>query len=204
MSNFIEIKFNNPGVLGAQLPTDVFNDIKSSIEEQITQPLLNNRKPTPYNKNLVGHLSKEYKFVLPESFLPFLETFILGYCEYFNYPKRTITDQDVWINLQQKTEYNPIHVHNADLSWVLWVKIPYKLSDEDSLENSISSSVSANGRFMFTFTTLNGNIRNHVINIDKTFEGKIVLFPSYLNHSVNPFYTSDEYRISIAGNIHFK
>ena len=27
------------------------------------------------------------------------------------------------------------------------------------------------------------------------------MFPSYLNHMVYPFYTSDEYRISMSGNI---
>ena len=37
--------------------------------------------------------------------------------------------------------------------------------------------------------------------IDKTWEGTIVMFPSWLNHSVYPFYTSDDYRISISGNI---
>ena len=29
------------------------------------------------------------------------------------------------------------------------------------------------------------------------------MFPSLLSHNVNPFYTSDEYRISIAGNLVF-
>jgi hypothetical protein len=29
----------------------------------------------------------------------------------------------------------------------------------------------------------------------------MMLFPSKLKHGVNPFYTSDDYRISISGNI---
>jgi hypothetical protein len=40
-----------------------------------------------------------------------------------------------------------------------------------------------------------------VVPVDKTFEGKMLFFPATLSHSVNPFYTSDDYRISIAGNI---
>ena len=29
----------------------------------------------------------------------------------------------------------------------------------------------------------------------------MAFFPAKLNHTVNPFYTSDEYRISISGNV---
>ena len=34
-------------------------------------------------------------------------------------------------------------------------------------------------------------------------EGKMVFFPSALNHQVFPFYESDEERVSISGNIWF-
>ena len=34
--------------------------------------------------------------------------------------------------------------------------------------------------------------------------GKIIFFPSKLNHCVYPFYTSDDTRISISGNILFE
>jgi hypothetical protein len=40
--------------------------------------------------------------------------------------------------------------------------------------------------------------------VDKTWENVIVLFPAGLTHSVSPFYSSDDYRISVAGNIKFK
>lgn len=202
--NHKEIKLNNPGILETRIPDALFDAIDEAINRQILKAPENNTVPVSYNKNLVGHLSSEYEFKLPNEFQTFLELFALQYGEYFSYPKRIIQKHDAWVNLQKKYEFNPIHVHNADLSWVLWFKIPYKLSDEDNLENSISSSVSANARFMFHFTQLNGMIRNHTLNVDKTYEGKLVMFPSYLPHSVSPFYTSDEYRISIAGNIIFK
>jgi hypothetical protein len=202
--NFKEIKLNNPGILETRVSDSLMNSIDSAINSQIFQNFTNDTAPVSYSKNLVGHLSKEYAFKIPDDFKTFLELFALNYGEYFSYPKRIIQKHDAWVNLQQKHEFNPIHVHNADLSWVLWFKIPYKLSEEDNLENSISSSVSANARFMFHFTQLNGMIRNHTLNVDKTYEGKLILFPSYLPHSVFPFYTSDEFRISIAGNIIFK
>ncbi|BCU96073.1 MAG: hypothetical protein CM15mV11_1480 [Caudoviricetes sp.] len=40
------------------------------------------------------------------------------------------------------------------------------------------------------------------IPLDKNYEWKMVLFPSRMYHGVNPFYTSDEYRVSISGNLY--
>ena len=40
--------------------------------------------------------------------------------------------------------------------------------------------------------------------VDKTWEGMMLMFPSKLHHSVYPFYTSDEKRISVSGNISIK
>jgi len=36
---------------------------------------------------------------------------------------------------------------------------------------------------------------------DKTMEGTVSMFPGTLTHCVYPFFTSDDERISIAGNI---
>ena len=37
--------------------------------------------------------------------------------------------------------------------------------------------------------------------IDKSWEGVMILFPADTAHQVYPFYTSDDYRISISGNL---
>jgi hypothetical protein len=55
--------------------------------------------------------------------------------------------------------------------------------------------------FNFHYTDAMGTIRNQILPVDKSFEGKLVLFPGNMNHSVTPFYTSDEYRITVSGNI---
>ena len=40
-----------------------------------------------------------------------------------------------------------------------------------------------------------------MLDVDNEYEGKIMMFPSSLVHCVYPFYTSDDYRISLSGNI---
>ena len=42
------------------------------------------------------------------------------------------------------------------------------------------------------------------IPVDKSFEGKMIMFPASQYHAVYPFYTSDEERITVSGNLKFK
>ena len=37
--------------------------------------------------------------------------------------------------------------------------------------------------------------------VDKDMEGEIIVFDSKLLHVVYPFYTSNDYRMSLAGNV---
>ena len=48
-----------------------------------------------------------------------------------------------------------------------------------------------------------GDIFPLELDVDKSFEGQMVMFPSKLQHLVYPFYTSDDYRITVSGNINF-
>ena len=110
-----------------------------------------------------------------------------------------------WVNLQKKYEYNPSHNHNGTISYVIWMDIPYKLSDEINEKNVIGSNCSANAAcFEFSFQTILGNTSYYRFPVEKGWEGRIVMFPSQLMHQVYPFQTSDDYRVSISGNLHLK
>ena len=56
--------------------------------------------------------------------------------------------------------------------------------------------------FKFVYTTALGTIVNCQMFVEKGWEGRIVMFPAKLLHIVYPFQTSDDYRISIAGNLY--
>ena len=71
---------------------------------------------------------------------------------------------------------------------------------------SVQSNTACAGQFSY-FTLDNffaGNLATHFIETGKKLEGSAFLFPSRMNHCVYPFYTSDDYRISIAGNYRFR
>jgi len=198
-----ELKLKNPGILISHFPTELLEILREDVKKQtfFTHPL--EKKLKACNRKLVSSIEQEYELTLSEPLKNFISTFYVEYKNYFNiFDNLEIKTLDTWVNIQKKTEYNPIHTHiSAHLSLVAWLSIPYSIENEDKEKNCLFSAQKSNSRFQFIFSRLNGTIHSHFIDIDKSWEGKIIMFPGYLMHVVYPFYTSDEPRISVAGNI---
>ena len=107
----------------------------------------------------------------------------------------------MWVNFQKKYEFNPMHLHDGVMSFVIWMKIPYKYEDEMQHETAKKVNSCMNGSFEFIYTNLLGAITGYQYSLSPEAEGGVLIFPSALHHVVHPFYTSDEERISISGNI---
>ena len=108
---------------------------------------------------------------------------------------------DVWCNFQKKHEFNPVHLHGGVISFIVFVNIPYNIDDELSYFSGKDESQSQASCLGFVKTLPNGSITPTPIHVDKSFEGKILAFPSSTLHYVNPFFTSDDYRITVSGNV---
>ena len=67
-------------------------------------------------------------------------------------------------------------------------------------ENNSNNNVPCH--FQFSYTGILGGISNHYVPVDESYENTMMLFPSKLMHCVYPFFTSDDYRISVAGNVY--
>lgn len=170
------------------------------------------------NHTLAGNIEKE--FTLDESFEKILEPYACSLTDYYIEQQVTrfvegrneldkdlvsfYSFRDVWINFQKKYEFNPIHGHSGDFSFVLWIQIPYDLEEELSLPNCVKANGRCNSLFKFITTNTAGKIIDHPLMIDKSWEGVMVLFPANQKHQVYPFFTSDDYRISISGNLIIK
>ena len=109
--------------------------------------------------------------------------------------------KNAWVNFQQKGEFNPVHNHTGMYSFVLWYKIPYYENIEASASPGRLSKSNVSGKFAFQYTNILGSIVGAQIPADKKWEGQILLFPAQLHHQVYPFYSSNNYRISISGNL---
>ena len=90
--------------------------------------------------------------------------------------------------------------------FVLFVQIPYNLSDEENVFSKINERNTNNTTSKLTFFSI-GKLGEPVfspVNVDKSFEGKMIMFSAKQFHGVYPFYTSDNYRITVSGNLKFK
>lgn len=119
----------------------------------------------------------------------------------------------VWTNYLYKGDFIPNHVHHpvsnrsdpAAAGFVLWVNIPYTIEEERKYSGWEDTSVSPrNGCVEFVYSQFDGKTCIKTILIDKSLEGTMLMFPGNMIHCVYPFYTSDEPRISISGNITIK
>jgi hypothetical protein len=97
-----------------------------------------------------------------------------------------------WVNIQKKNNFLPNHTHDGIYSYTIWIKIP---------PQKIKSIYS--GNFEFSYSTVCGKTFNKIFDLTSKDEGKIIMFPSKLQHCVYPFNDTDETRISISGNILF-
>lgn len=206
----LEINFK-PLVSVGYLILNVPPDVMLSVNTEIRQILNNNFSNVQYaNKALYGVINKEV--ILSKCFSIVSKFSELVAEEYWQYtPHRLLKNKrhrliSLWANLQKKGEFNPVHNHtDCDLSFVMWVRIPYNLQSEKELPHVVNTNNFQQETTAFTFLfadPYNSHvISKEILQIDSSYEGKMILFPSSLQHMVYPFFASDEYRISVAGNI---
>jgi hypothetical protein len=194
------IYFNFIGYIQSKISKNILEQIKKDAY----YVLENRDKFKKYNDILVGNIENEYRpYKIEQILKPILFSLANEYHKYSQQDKSLVNwnIDDIWINYQKKYEYNPLHTHSGDLSFVLWVQLPYNLQEELQLPNSKNSINPSNSMFEFVHMDHLGKIKSSRIPLDKSDEGKIVIFSSSLSHIVYPFYTSDDYRISVSGNL---
>lgn len=199
------------GYLHTRVPTDILLD----LEKQTSDILSNNfRDAEPHNKNLYGAIEREVVLPNQDKLTRYVLELSKHYWFFQHQPQNANKVHKVeamWVNFQKKYEHNPVHNHTGVLSFVVWLKIPYNLNDEikiDSVRNSNRFHIETAG-FTFLYSTPDTpagfeGLTKHPIPMTKEREGEIILFKSSTPHMVYPFYTSDDYRISISGNLYFE
>jgi len=199
------------------IPKHIIEGIETSISSldlQYPENLISN------HYSLAGNIANQYVIPVDTE----LEDYVLWLCRCYtdafpkflestNYSKAVNKDSplqleifSLWVNFMKKYEFNPPHNHSGKFSFVIWHKIPYELEAEMRYSPSKRLDVgnlSGTFQFLYPYFSEEGlSLTN--IRADKKYEGKICIFPSYLHHSVFPFYSSNEYRISVAGNLKIK
>lgn len=201
---FNHIPLPNLGVSTAVIPDDLYKIVMDEVEE-IKNEWSSHEK---WNDGLAGNIEKQYGLKKSSPHLEiFLDQMCKSYAEKWNYFKKHPNDsyhfetKNVWVNFQKKNEFNPVHHHGGAFSFVCWLKIPYVLQDELNSPHVKDSKNKAASAFQFLYPNILGQLSLETLYVDKDWEKRVILFPAYLSHCVYPFSTSDDYRISISGNL---
>ena len=180
---------------------------RTKLPDNILKKLLIEGKKTKasYNKKLAGHLNHQYLY--PENvqhwfykeITPYLNSYRDGHSKYHCLENLTIEMNyaDLWINFMQAGDFNPLHTHGGDYSFVIFLQIPDKLKKE---MNDFEGTSCKPGTLVFEYTQTS---RPKWATTGTTIlpeEGDFYIFPAMLQHWVVPFKSKVE-RISVSGNL---
>ena len=97
--------------------------------------------------------------------------------------------EPIWVNFQRADDWQPVHNHAGEFSFIVYVDIPPGMYDEPEIAGSI----------VFTYGEQLPYARCQYGPI-KPQAGDIYIFPAWLKHYVYP-YKSTGQRVSVSGNI---
>lgn len=163
-------------------------------------------------KNLAGHIKEEYhyenrpaeidNFFLNKGFENENIKYYINNLQILTKNVPIVIDK-LWCNFMKKHEFNPIHKHAGLLSFIVFLKIPYDLDEEDKVYIDVEEKTRKTSRLEFINFNSTFGLVPRTLDVDKSFENKLLVFPANYYHQVYPFYTSDGERITVSGNVRF-
>ena len=181
--------------------------MRTKVPEDIRKRLLTDGKKQlkSYHTRLAGHLDSQLKYNdettnwFYQQSSPIWQAYREGWSNWTGHPNEGIelNAHDLWVNFMKPGDFNPVHTHGGDYSFVIFLDVPKKLLDE---QDAFEGTSSKPGSLMFEFTqqakpkwAITGQAFN-----PKT--GDMVIFPALLQHWVLPF-KSKCTRVSVSGNL---
>ena len=182
----------SPTIGKYKIPNNIVNILNDHIDEILKDE--NKIEKLYHGKELAGEIKYEIKLTKD-----FLDKHIHGLLKnyVFNYIKSSLNKEikkfdlkSSWAVCQFESDYNPIHWHDGHISGVMYTKMPSDMGSSYKVENK-------NGRIAF----IHGSTQFLVSSVYdvKPEVGDLFIFPSYMMHTVYPFF-SDQERRSISFN----
>ena len=150
-----------------------------------------------WNKHLVGHIEKSFKIEDKDDM--FWQDVLLPHVNYYgetfdhDHTKIPVDGKfkpfldTLWVNYQNKHEFNPYHDHGGLYSFAIWMKIPTYHKEQNELDNTKDNDHSINSTFQFQYINTLGDVLTSTYEMNPDMEGTMVFFPAKMQHCVNPF-----------------
>ena len=194
-------------ILQDVLPLDIFNKLKEVAKE----------KNQAYNETLAGNILREENI---NHHIPLLEEFITKSIKLYS-PYNEVSEEflkilpgeenlvtlkltRLWINHMKQHEFNPVHRHSGHYSFIVFVQIPFDGLELRRNSPGFKGNYNLSGGLSFFHKGSNmptACFTEERILPDRSWEGRVLIFPAYLDHCVYPFYNTEESRITISGNV---
>ena len=206
MNNYL----NEKKILEERCSVVSFDDLSNEHYNYLFNNMMIDNK---INDKLAGHIKEEFSY---KNWPKLFEEYLIDRALSSNILKKhsdsinLLTDNlpyclsTLWVNKQKKYEFNPLHDHGGIWSFIIPLQIPYNLEDEDKIYPATSLGYHQTSRLNFICISNLGKIEHYPVNMDQSYIGKVLMFPASLQHIVYPFYTSDDYRITVSGNIELR
>ena len=181
--------------------------MRTKIPEDIRKRLLTDGKKQlkSYHKKLAGHLDSQLKYNdettgwFYQQSSPIWQAYREGWSNWTGHPNEGIelNAHDLWVNFMKPGDFNPVHTHGGDYSFVIFLDVPKKLIEE---QDAFEGTSSKPGSLMFEFTQQAKPKWAMTGQAFRPRTGDMVIFPALLQHWVLPF-KSKCTRVSVSGNL---
>ena len=205
-------KYWGPFFANITLADDVTNALI-----KMTDKIIDDKKSESHGQSLAGVIDKELKvyksdmdeFGVDHMLESIVRSYVIHCAKMHSHFHENWTYESfinsAWVVSQYENEYNPLHNHTGcDISGVIYLKMP----DTKGRRNIESKKGKDDNDGDITFVHSAMGQRNHDILEKGIFTitpqvGQMVLFPSYLLHTVYPFIGKEERRC-IAFNANYR
>ena len=198
-----------PPIYVSKMGENVLQELDARIEETGGKPEFD------ASGQLAGRIKKQTH--LDDVISDTVKVQILNHCSTFyektagvKIPLESIHLDSIWSNIQEAREYNPIHQHTGNFSFVIYTRNDLEdLSVEELQDNEYDNKIvdHDNQKPLAGLIELfygEGNWMNWTSFTHVPKRGDILIFPSWLRHTVYAHYEAGKIRISVAGHVSFK
>ncbi len=201
---------------GPYLADITINDEVYNALIKMTDKIIKDEKTKSHGSSLAGVIEKELRIyrsdMVEAGVSDFMESCINSYVKHcimnqiekehpankdFENRVKVLTEiNSAWIVSQRGNEYNPAHSHNGcEVSGVLYLKIPNVKNRRNIKGKEGKEDLDGDIQFIYSSASKReGEILDEGMKTIRPKEKWMVLFPSYLLHTVYPFIGDDERR----------